>query len=69
MSDPSNTGLVSTVKSVQAAVEIGGVFGLPGAPTPPGNQTTWSRASATVALAAGSITQGQYNSVMRALEV
>jgi hypothetical protein len=64
-----NGNLISTVKSTQTAVETGGVSGLPGAPSPVGNATTWSRLSATVALANGSITQGQYNSVMKALEV
>ena len=64
-----NGNLISTVKSTQAAVETGGVSGLPGVPSPVGNATTWSRASATTALANGSITQGQYNSVMKALEV
>ena len=69
MSDPSNSTVVSTVKSTTAAVETGNITGLAGVPTPPGNQTGWSHASATTALAAGSITQGQYNSVMKALEV
>jgi len=32
--------------------------------TPPGNATTWSRQSARVALAGGSITQAQFVKVM-----
>lgn len=68
MSDPTNTSLVSTIKTTHTAVEFGGVSFNTGATVPAiGNSTTWSRNSARAALAEGLITQSQYNAIWNAL--
>jgi hypothetical protein len=64
----SNTTSISSLKSAHVAAEVGGVSGLAGVPTPPGNQTTWSRASARAAYSAGLINQTAFNEVMNALK-
>jgi hypothetical protein len=69
MSDPGpNTTTIATVKSNHASAETGGITFNTGATLAPvGNATTWSRASARAALAAGGITQSQFVSVMQAI--
>jgi hypothetical protein len=58
----------SSVASNHASAETGGItFNTGATVTPPGNATTWSRASARAALGAGSITQAQYVAVMGAI--
>jgi hypothetical protein len=64
----SNSTSISTLKSAHTAAETGGVSGLAGVPSPPGNSTTWSRTSARAALAAGQIDQRGYNLILNALE-
>jgi hypothetical protein len=68
MSDPTNTTTIASVKSNHVSAETGGItFNTGATVTLPGNQTTWSRASAGVALANGQITQSQFVSVIGAI--
>ena len=56
MTDPSNSTALTTQKTAHTAVTVGGVtFNAAIA-----GQTVWSRASASAALANGTITQAQY---------
>jgi hypothetical protein len=65
----TNSTSISTLKSAHVAAEVGGVSGLAGVPSPPGNASTWSRTSARAALAAGQIDQRGYNEILNALAV
>jgi hypothetical protein len=68
MADPTNTTTIATVKSNHVAAETGGItFNTGATVTPPGNATTWSRASAKAALSSGAISQSQFVSVMGAI--
>jgi hypothetical protein len=58
----------SSVVSAHKSAEAGGItFNTGATVAPPGNSTTWSRASARVALANGSITQSQFVTVMQSI--
>jgi hypothetical protein len=59
---------IASVKTAHVAAEVAGITPNTGATvTPTGNLTSWSRVSARAALAAGSITQSQFVSVMHFL--
>jgi hypothetical protein len=54
----------TSVSNNHASAEIGGITFNTGA-MPPGNATTWSRASARSALANGALTQSQFTTLMQ----
>jgi len=67
--DPSTTAYTASVQAAETAVRTGGVTFNAGAVPSAGNGgTTWSIASAQAALSAGTISQGQYISITKALE-
>jgi hypothetical protein len=51
---------VTSIITNHATAQFGGISGLPGAPTPPGNATVWSHALAETARASGAISQSAY---------
>lgn len=58
----------TSVATAHASATVGGISNLPGAPSLPGNQTTWSVVSARAAFAAGQITVSQLFSALNAIE-
>jgi len=75
MADPSTTAYTASVQAAETAARNGGVTFNSGAVPAVSNYApltngtvTWSIASAQSALSAGAISQGQYNSIVRAIE-
>jgi len=69
MADPNNSTVVATISTNHTTAEFGGITGLAGAPSLPGNIPSWSRKSTQSALQAGAITSAQHFQVMKQIDM